>query len=563
MKNNTLVIEDFLDFDKEFVRYIKNTEVLKSVKKVHFLIYNKTFSQIKYYYNHNSDEEFDMYKINRIFSYANSIVEKDYYNVMKSSLNMGGERNEYIVNLLNNFSTTKYVVGSMVFCCDSEISEQDISSSSININYLQQLMFYIVNVIDGYDKLYSMVDIFTELIAAKDQYMPYHMTNVAHLCLNLSNYLNIKPFDRILLYYSALLHDIGKLFIPDSIVNKEGRLTDDEFDRIKTHSNKSAEITNDIFHDMPILNEISEIIRHHHEDYNGEGYPDGLSGDDIPFLSRVLRVADTVDAMSSRRAYKKRESLSKIIDELTDCKGKQFDPRIADAMIKLLFEDSKEFHKGQIKQNTFIPQTSLSFQYGVKGELKSLVGNLIIKKGVVTFVSHDVDKKEYKFRLMLKSTISYMEYEDVIEHHVKVVEVKDGTYILEELQELPTDIVFSMIWNSEGVLFNKSTNTYRKVDIIKLGGNTVVLSLNLEDGEKVIKEIKDSLQIILTEKVEELKANLAINIRFVKFYKKDYRYIFIGKFINILPNQQDKVMRLLFKKQTLVKKNKLEVKIKR
>ena len=142
--------------------------------------------------------------------------------------------------------------------------------------------------------------------------------------------LSDKACDQV--YFAALLHDIGKIGIRDEIINKEGKLTEEEFEQIKLHP---------IFGDQ-ILSSIKQSptlclgAHYHHERYDGTGYPEGLRGEAIPQIARIIAVADAYDAMSSTRSYRGKLSPQKTRDELVRGMGKQFDPEYAEIMLRIL-----------------------------------------------------------------------------------------------------------------------------------------------------------------------------------------------------------------------------------
>ena len=134
---------------------------------------------------------------------------------------------------------------------------------------------------------------------------------------------------------AGLLHDIGKIGIPESILKKKGKLTDEEYEVMKTHVENSIEM----IHFLPNMNYVIPAVLSHHERYDGKGYPGGVKGTDIPLLGRILAVCDSFDAMVSRRAYKDALSVEYAIGELEKGKGTQFDPDVAEAFIELIEED--------------------------------------------------------------------------------------------------------------------------------------------------------------------------------------------------------------------------------
>lgn len=143
-------------------------------------------------------------------------------------------------------------------------------------------------------------------------------------------------------YYNiALLHDIGKIGVPDSILQKPGKLTDEEFSVMKSHAQRGYEILKDI----KLQEDLAEGAHYHHERYDGKGYPDGLVGENIPWVARIIAVADTFDAMSSTRPYRKKMELSYIEEEIQRCSGTQFDPKVVDAFMRLYKKGAFDYLK--------------------------------------------------------------------------------------------------------------------------------------------------------------------------------------------------------------------------
>lgn len=136
------------------------------------------------------------------------------------------------------------------------------------------------------------------------------------------------------IYYMGMMHDVGKVLIPREILCKNGKLDDSEWEEMKKHTVYGANILED-FNAVP---GIQEAALYHHERFDGNGYPTGLKGEEIPIYARIICVADSFDAMNTNRSYRKRLSDQIILEELQKNKGSQFDPKIADAMIKLLKE---------------------------------------------------------------------------------------------------------------------------------------------------------------------------------------------------------------------------------
>lgn len=169
-------------------------------------------------------------------------------------------------------------------------------------------------------------------VDAKDSYTKNHSDRVAYYSVLIGKKLGLSQEDLHILYDGGLFHDIGKIGIPDAILQKPGKLTDEEYDDIKNHPSIGAKI----IAPAKIFTNIIPMVKYHHERFDGKGYPCSLKGEDIPLFARIVCVADSFDAMTSDRAYRPRFTLYKALEELENCKGAQFDPRIVDAFILAL-----------------------------------------------------------------------------------------------------------------------------------------------------------------------------------------------------------------------------------
>lgn len=175
-------------------------------------------------------------------------------------------------------------------------------------------------------------------IDAKDPYTKGHSERVAQLSVVLAQDLHLSDRDIENIEYTALLHDIGKIGIDDRILGKSSKLSNEEFKKIKEHPIVGA----NIIEPVDFLKNSYEAIYHHHERYNGGGYPDGLKAKDIPLCARIIAVADAYDAMGSDRPYRKKLSKEKILKEFTEQSGKQFDPQIVNALMLILKREREE-----------------------------------------------------------------------------------------------------------------------------------------------------------------------------------------------------------------------------
>ena len=173
-----------------------------------------------------------------------------------------------------------------------------------------------------------------DAVEAKDRETFGHVRRVSGYALAVGRRLGLAARDLRALALSAEMHDVGKISVPSSILAKPGPLTDEEFAVIQRHTLRGHEIAGQV----RALNDLADVIRHHHEHYDGTGYPDGLAGDEIPLLSRVITVADAYDAMTSKRPYRTGRSHEAAIAEIVRLKGIQFDPACVEAFVAIFSE---------------------------------------------------------------------------------------------------------------------------------------------------------------------------------------------------------------------------------
>lgn len=175
-----------------------------------------------------------------------------------------------------------------------------------------------------------------ETIDAKDKYTNGHSTRVAQYSREIARRLGKTEQEQEEVYYIGLLHDIGKIGIPSKIINKTSRLTEEEYALMKEH----AKIGADILGKMTEISSLSIGAHWHHERYDGKGYPDGLKGEEIPEIARIIGVSDAYDAMTSRRSYRGVLSQEVVKEELRKGKGTQFDPQFVEVMLQMIEEDT-------------------------------------------------------------------------------------------------------------------------------------------------------------------------------------------------------------------------------
>jgi putative nucleotidyltransferase with HDIG domain len=188
---------------------------------------------------------------------------------------------------------------------------------------------------------YNTVETLVRTIQAKDPYTSGHSTRVSRYALLVAQKLDLSTKEKHQLYLASMLHDIGKIGVPDDLLNRQGKLSDEEMERVRSHVQLGASMIEMLGEMHPIV----PLIRHHHEAWDGSGYPDGLRGEEIPLISRIISVADMYDAMTSDRPYRSRRSQREAIDEIKRTTGTRLDPRVAEAFLSVLKDIAPEQSK--------------------------------------------------------------------------------------------------------------------------------------------------------------------------------------------------------------------------
>ena len=244
-------------------------------------------------------------------------------------------------------------------------------------------------------------------IDAKDEYTRGHSRRVAEYASAISLELGFSEKEAEDVRFIGLLHDIGKIGIPDSVLNKPGRLTDEEYEIMKSHTT----VGSDILKDIAMIKDLDTGAKYHHERPDGKGYPEGLRGGEIPFIARIISVADAYDAMSSNRIYRRHLEPERVLSELKKGNGTQWDKECCDAMIRLIeqdrlpkvnIEDSEELNETAKLLARVIDKAedkaiensdnldSLTGSYG-REQGKTVIQEAIYKTGKGCFYVFDID----------------------------------------------------------------------------------------------------------------------------------------------------------------------------
>ena len=200
----------------------------------------------------------------------------------------------------------------------------------------------------------QIIESFLKVIDSKDHYTEGHCERVADYTYYLCNEMNLSRTKSERIISIAKIHDIGKIYVDDDILRSSNKLTNKEYSEIKEHTNYGYELLKDI----DILNNDLDILLHHHERWDGQGYPDGIKGEAIPVGARILAVCDSLDVMITGRSYKPPMTKEEIIEEFEICSGRQFDPEVTEKMLKLI---KNNYFDDRFKSKEKIKEMELSY----------------------------------------------------------------------------------------------------------------------------------------------------------------------------------------------------------
>lgn len=557
------VVSDAVEIREHMLTFYNSHNYHLGIKHVECLLFNTNGTQVIYREClEGVGQEMDTERIIELIKHPYSVYHPQQKNVMLTLLTDDSKHEAHFCALvLNPVLDKPMIVGAWVVSFDYQtaILHRERYVNDFNFHYFEQLIHHLQMVLINYEKLYYIIDVYTELLMNKDRYMPYHMTNVANWCMLMASELNLSFREQMVLYISALIHDVGKLYMPDELINRRGKLEDFELLTVRQHPEKSYQMAISSLYGMTFFLEVPSIVRSHHERYDGAGYPDGLIGEEIPFLSRIIGIADTVDAMMSKRPYRDKFSMETIIKELKRGAGGQFDPSLVEIMIRLLVEQSSSAQEETFSTTHFVPQASLNFYYRDIKHQHTVTGNLVMKDGKVKMLVHDGNKllKKIEPEHVHRCTLSYYQFSDFLEYTVDFQEHSNDQVFLANLKLIPTDKYFSIIWDGhftvEGANFEPIEVTF-----VKLGGDSVVFEAPVETAEVIEQNRGEVLRASMALQIEEVVVDLALDIKIIKYYQFSNVTTFVGRYVNISTGDRDRILRMLFKKQMSLKHLKRE-----
>ena len=291
---------------------------------------------------------------------------------------------------------------------------------------------------DYEENIFNLVDI----IEKRDSYTAGHTQRVAKYAMLIADKLNISDYHKDRLYRASMLHDIGKISTPDSILLKPGKLSELEYKIIKDHVTTSYEILSKV----TIYQDIAEIVRHHHEYYDGSGYPQGLKSDQIPFLSQIITVADGFDAMTTDRIYKGRKSVAEALAEISQLSGRQFNPIITKIARSALSNVSTDRNISQLPESDLQHER---FSYFYKDNITSAYNQCYLEL-LLSKQKHQLKKYSYALLIQVHNFTQYNAEHSWSKGDEKLTEIVAALQSLEE-----THLVFR-VFGDDFVLLLKN-----------------------------------------------------------------------------------------------------------
>ncbi|MCR5432180.1 MAG: diguanylate cyclase [Lachnospiraceae bacterium] len=316
----------------------------------------------------------------------------------------------------------------------------------------------------------------------KDPLAAEHSNNVAWFSVEIAKKLGWDSEDLYNLQNLALIHDIGNIGVPESIIRKKGQLTPEEYETVKKHTS----LGKNILSDMTVIRKAAEVAETHHERFDGKGYPNGISGRDIPIEARIIAIADAVDSMTNDRSFRQKLSREEVLTELRNGRGTQFDPELVDIALDLLSDD--EFKRDEeaaireeemtaenskLLQNVLSSYTGKSQRAHVRDPLTGLWSSSYAMDEIDSYLSD----KRANGCFMLIDIDGFSQINDNLGHIVGDSVIKNISVILSEMMR--NDDIISRVGGDEFILFfkdggNKDFATAKAEEII----------LYLDDGLK-------------------------------------------------------------------------------
>ncbi|WP_073093017.1 HD-GYP domain-containing protein [Thermosyntropha lipolytica] len=390
-----------------------------------------------------------------------------------------------------------------------------------------------------YKSLLETMILIDEIFSEKSDFMPRHIYNVAAWAIEIAKRLKYADEDLTRIYLAAVMHDIGKIFIDKNILNKPGKLTAEEYNEMKKHAEIGYNIAKNMF--LFELNaRIPQWIYQHHEKWDGTGYPNGLKGEEIEREARILKVADALDAMLGERSYKKQKDIKEAISELRACRGKDFDPQIADIAVEILNERLN--YSNKVLDDIFLPARLIMHtgkaEYSYEGYLS--------KEGE-DMMFHSVKNIEEVESPLVINTLIIEKQNIIFEYRVKTKRIDANILKIYDIVEKTNELYFGLLWLLSGYIIKPDTKEAKEITITRISGNELVFICDDDyhpdekKGMLIVIQFEDGTRVPVPGRItSKIKLN------------KVWHYYFA--FTGITERNRDEILRQIFRKQINLKK---------
>lgn len=549
-------INEYYDYDSQIKKLLKIKLGLPASVISNWVYLNHEKVEIIYYFDNSNKYVLDMDKLKHIKRLSEVIFQGDSYNILQ--IKIDDKKSNFSFFMVdstvykpdNLFNEQVFII----FMVETQESYELIEKIKNDAGCIVTLATYIRQSLTKFERLYNMVDELVKILTEKDTTMPNHMTNVAHYCLQMALKMDFTKQDTNHLYLAGLLHDIGKLYIDESILTAERKLTSEEYELIKKHSTLGYSIAKTIFMDISIFGDVPKLALYHHENFDGSGYPMGLKGEDIPLFSRIIRICDSVDAMLARRQYKTPMGFSEVIMELKKYSGTHYDPELVNVMIGILKGSRLSDSNFKEIEGSIIPDISINMQLRTKEgtEYVTYLGNMIV------FNNHNIEFISKTSKMISAQIIDnieecklfFMVADECFETDVDLKTISSNKIYLKNIRFGMMDNYFSLPWNSEAVM-GFSEDLFVKMEMLLLGASMSILKVDSKTYSKIKEKIGKEAVLYIDESLDniELKESIKVNIR--RIYKVSKGMVFICDYSSVSENQRDRLFRLLLKKQAI------------
>lgn len=405
-----------------------------------------------------------------------------------------------------------------------------------NLNEITKLSYKKISI----KKLIEIMIFIHEIYSEKISDMIRHAYNVASWSIQIAKILNYRDDQLTWIYLAALMHDIGKIFIDNSILNKRGKLNEEEFKEIEKHVQIGYNIAKRLFM-FDYESQIPLWIKQHHEKWNGTGYPDGLKGEEILKEARIIKVADSLDAMITERNYKEKMNLNEAIAELRNSKGKDFDPEVVDAAIAILNERISFSNK--LMDDIFAP-ANIIFE---NKDGNNVLDGFVSRIGKETLFELKKPLEYIQESDLTSATLIIEKFNVVYEYKAKVKLVDSNSILLYDIAPKELEKSFGLLWLLKGSLISPKSKKTKDITITKISGDDLIFNFSEEfeledDGVLIIVvQFEDGTKLPLTGKVyQKIKINKVTHYKF--------------NFTGVNEKYRDEVFRQIFRKQISLKK---------